>query len=229
METKILGAFGEYLIIPPHIIRQNVFRKPANLSFEEACFLEPLSCVVHGVKRADIRKGGAALVFGAGPIGLLHLLLLKSKGAKVSVCDPSPGRLRLAKKLGAWAAFKPRRTGLKKSAPSGMDYVFECTGRKEIWQDSVNYLARGGTAVLFGGLPSGVTVTFPAGRLHYDEIRITGSFHFTPEDVKEAYGLLCSGKINVKPLISGVFPLEQTEIAFKRLSRGEGIKYVIRP
>ena len=77
MHTKVLGAFAEYIILPSHVVRQNVFHKPENLSFEEAAFLEPLSCVVHSVEKLKIKKGDSALIFGAGPIGLLHLLLLK--------------------------------------------------------------------------------------------------------------------------------------------------------
>jgi threonine dehydrogenase-like Zn-dependent dehydrogenase len=50
MSTKILGAFAEYILLPPHIVRQNTFHKPKDLSFEEASFLEPLSCVVHSIK-----------------------------------------------------------------------------------------------------------------------------------------------------------------------------------
>ena len=101
MDTKVLGAFAEYILLPPHIVKQNVFYKPKNLSFEEAAFLEPLSCVVHGMKSIDIKKGDNALVIGAGPIGLLHLLLLKEKGAVVAVTDKHKKKLKIAKKLGA--------------------------------------------------------------------------------------------------------------------------------
>jgi L-iditol 2-dehydrogenase len=100
MHTKVLGAFAEYIILPSHVVRQNVFNKPRNLSFEEAAFLEPLSCVVHSVEKLRIKKGDSALIFGAGPIGLLHLLLLKRKGAKVAVMDIKNERLKIAKRLG---------------------------------------------------------------------------------------------------------------------------------
>jgi len=105
MHTKVLGAFAEYIILPSHVVRQNVFHKPKNLSFEEAAFLEPLSCVVHSVEKLKIKKGDSALIFGAGPIGLLHLLLLKRKGAKVAVADMRNERLKVAKRLGAYFVF----------------------------------------------------------------------------------------------------------------------------
>src|SRR4030042_6485468 len=67
----------------------------------------------------------------------------------------------------------------------GFDYVFECTGMSEVWEKSVNYVRKGGTVILFGGCKSGTTVTYDTGRLHYDEITLKGTFHYTPSDVKK--------------------------------------------
>jgi L-iditol 2-dehydrogenase len=263
MDTKVLGAFAEYILLPPHIVKQNVFHKPKNITFEEAAFLEPLSCVVHGMESLAIKKGDNALVIGAGPIGLLHLLLLKEKGAAVDVIDKHNRKLKIAKELGADfvfssdIAYSPTPTPLpskeghnKDKVPSplvgegkgegffiikkftnniGFDYIFECTGKPEVWEASVNYVRRGGTVILFGGCKSGTTVTYDTGRLHYDEITLKGVFHFTPADVKKAYKLLCEGRLNVSRLISGSYQLNQIQKAFDKLSKGIGIKYAIIP
>jgi L-iditol 2-dehydrogenase len=243
MDTKVLGAFAEYILLPPGIVGQNVFHKPKNITFEEAAFLEPLSCVVHGMERLDIKKGDCALVIGSGPIGLLHLLLLKEKGAKVTVIDKHNKKLATAKNLGADFAF---RTDIKYSpspAPRslkggsykkittgiGFDYIFECTGKPDVWKASINYVRRGGTVILFGGCKPGTKVTFDAGKLHYDEITLKGVFHFTPADVKKAYKMLCEGRINVSRLVSGSYPLNQIQKAFDKLAKGTGIKYAIIP
>ncbi len=230
MQTKVLGAFGQYILLPKHIVKENAFKKPKHMSNEEACFLEPLSCVVHGVSGLPLKKGERALVMGAGPIGLLHLLLLKSKGARVAVCALENKRLALAKKIGADAAFRPEALSknLQKFAPKGVDYVMECTGRKEVWEASVDYLRRGGTAVLFGGLKKGTTVTYLSEKIHYGQLTLKGSFHFRPEDVREAFRLLAKKKIDVRPLISGSFPLKDIEKPFQKLAAGKGIKYVIK-
>ncbi len=232
MDEKVLGAFAEYILLPNHIVKQNIFHKPKNLSFEEAAFLEPLSCVVHGMRDLKIKKGDKALVIGAGPIGLLQLLLLKNKGADVIITGLEWKRLSLAKKLAATMAVTPDKIEIavkKFSNGLGVDYVFECTGQPHVWQQSVDYVRRGGTVILFGGCKSGTTVTYDTGRLHYDEITLRGVFHFTPADVKEAYNLLKTGKIRVSKLISGKYPLKDTEKAFLRLKKGEGIKYAIIP
>ena len=232
IDTKVLGAFAEYILLPPHIVKQNVFHKPENLTFEEAAFLEPLSCVVHGIESLDIKNSVHALIIGAGSIGLLHLLLLKEKGVTVTVTDKHNNKLRIAKKLGADFVFKPEKIENKiKSITNGIgfDYVFECTGMPEVWEKSVNYVRKGGTVILFGGCKSGTTVTYDTGRLHYDEITLKGTFHYTPTDVKKSYKLLCEGKLGVSRLISGSYPLKQTQKAFNRLIKGVGIKYAIIP
>jgi L-iditol 2-dehydrogenase len=270
MDTKVLGAFAEYIILPSHIVKQNVFHKPKNITFEEAAFLEPLSCVVHGLEPLGIKKGDNALVIGAGPIGLLHLLLLKEKGVIVSITDKHINKLKVAKKLGADFVVKPKITDSPSPTPLpsrergthpcthlkrgdvpsplvgegkgegdvrinkfinniGFDYIFECTGKPEVWELSINYVRRGGTVILFGGCPTGTRVTYDTGRLHYDEITLKGAFHYTPSDVKKAYEILSSRRLKISGLISGKYSLKNIQKAFDKLSKGEGIKYAIIP
>jgi L-iditol 2-dehydrogenase len=231
MNTKVLGSFAEYILLPSHIVKQNLFHKPANLSFEEAALLEPLSCVVHGMHGLNIKKGDKVLIIGTGPIGLLHLCLAKLKGAEVIITGLEHERLELAKNLGADVTVLP--SGLISAIDEftdglGMDFVFECTGQIDVWETSVNYVRRGGTVILFGGVKKGTIVTYDTYRLHYDEITLKGVFHFTPHDVKVAYNLL-KDTLNLSPLISGSYPLKDLNLALNRLSKGEGIKYAIIP
>lgn len=232
MSTKVMGAFAEYIVLPRHVVRQNVFRKPEGLGFKEAAFLEPLACVVHGMEPFQIGKKDVVFIIGAGPIGLLHLVLAKAKGAKVLITGLEEERLKIAKALGADRAVEPTQT-IKSvrdlTGGVGVDYVFECTGQPGIWEASVEYIRRGGTVVLFGGCRGGTTVRYKADRLHYDEITLKGTFHFTPDDVKKSYKLLKEKKINVTKLISGTYPLQSIADVFAKLVRGEGIKYAITP
>jgi L-iditol 2-dehydrogenase len=222
MGTKAMGAFGEYLLLPGHVVRRNVFKKPPGLSFREAALIEPLSCVVHGIGPLGIKPGDTALVIGAGPIGLLHVVLLRERKAAVAVTDINAVRLKAARDLGA-GTFDAGR------APMGFDHVFECTGKPEVWESAVGLLRRGGTLTLFGGCPGGTSVTYDTYRLHYDEITLRGVFHYTPSDVRRAYGLLAGGELKLSGMISGDYRLEELEKAFMELSRGRGIKYAIIP
>jgi len=232
MHTKILGAFAEQIIIPQHIVMQNLLHKPPQLSFSEAAFLEPLACVVHGMRGLNIKKGDSVLIIGTGSIGLLHLLLAKLKGARVMITGLERERLETARHLGADKITLPAQLVENiaiLTAGLGFDYVFECTGQVTVWEDAVNYTRRGGTVILFGGCKQGTVASYNTYRIHYDEITLKGIFHFTPADVKESYKLLSDGMINVTSLISGNYPLEKIHEPFEKLSRGEGIKYAIMP
>ncbi len=231
MKTKVLGAYAEYLLIPRHIVKENLFIKPEGLSFEYAALLEPLSCVVHPYNRFLISEVENALVIGAGAIGLLHTALLRSKGIYTVVADRNIERLKVAEQIGASKATSPERLDqtLKEVTDGfGFDLVVECTGQVQVWEETLRFVRRGATVILFGGCPSGTAVRYPTDRLHYDELTVIGSFHYSPKDVKEARDLLITNSLNLSPLISGTYNLSEISQVFKRLSEGEGIKYVIK-
>ncbi len=235
METKVLGAFAEQILLPAHIVARNVFTKPDHLTFEEAAFLEPLSCVVYGETLQPIRRGETVLIIGSGPIGLLFLLLARARGAgRVIVTGRRPARLELARALGADVVVDVARDDAlplvrELTEGRGADQVIECTGLPEVWEATPSFVRKGGRILLFGGCPAGTRVSFDTYRLHYDEITLQGAFHFTPAAVAEARELLVSGAIDVSALISGRFALPDVEKALLALQRGEGIKYALLP
>jgi L-iditol 2-dehydrogenase len=232
MKKKVLGSFAEYMLLPSHIVRQNLFLKPGNLSFETAALLEPLSCVVHPYSRINMNSVDTALIIGAGPIGLLHLTYLKTKGIKVMVSDFFDHRMQLALNMGADAAFAPAdvQEFLNRETDNlGADLVIECTGQISVWENAANYIRRGGTLILFSGCPAGTAVTYDSHRLHYDEITLMGSFHYTPVDVRTARTILTEENIDLRMIISGEFPLQEIERVFALLQEGRGIKYALKP
>ena len=111
----------------------------------------------------------------------------------------------------------------------GVDLVIECTGKKNVWENTVHYVRRGGTVILFGGCPAGTTVNYDSHRLHYDELTVSGSFHYTPKDVQTAYQKLAEESLDLSGLISGEFPLEDIRKAFALLKEGKGTKYALKP
>lgn len=232
MQTKVLGAFSEYLLIPRNVVRQNLFHKPESLSFQEAALLEPLSCVVHPynkwIKDGDTKT---ALIIGTGAIGIMHLAYLKMKGTRTFATDISEQRLSLASRIGAETTRPDEVMDLimQRTDGMGVDLVVECTGKEEVWQKSIDYLRKGGTVILFGGCPQGSRVSYSTHRLHYDEMRLLGSFHYTPQDVRYTYKLLTDKRLDLSFIISGEFGLRDIGEVFRLLKSGEGIKYVIRP
>lgn len=228
-KDMMLGAFSEFVLVKSRVVRLNMFHKPEGVEFEEAAFLEPLSCIVHGINVLSPSKGERVLIIGTGPVGLLFLQVLKIMGLIVAVSGRNREKLNLAQRLGADMVFGTDENPLDFTDGFGYDYVVECTGQKEVWTKAVDLVRRGGTVLLFGGLKSGTEVCYDAGRLHYDEITLKGAFHYKPDDVKQAANLISSKRLKLKELISGSFALEEIPVAFEKLSKGEGIKYLIKP
>lgn len=228
-KEMMIGAFAEYIVVKSRVARQNMFLKPEEVEFYEAAFLEPLSCVIHGVKSLLPLKDEKVLIIGTGPVGLLFLQVLKIMGIKVAIMGRNKDKLAVAEKLGADKVYFSKENPLDYTDGFGYDKVVECTGQKEIWLKSIDFVRKGGTVLLFGGLKAGTEVCYDAARIHYDEITLKGAFHYNPEDVKEAANLIQTKRLKLKELITDKFPLSEISVVFEKLSRGEGIKYLIEP
>jgi L-iditol 2-dehydrogenase len=232
MREKVLGAFAQYLCIPAPVARQNLYPRPATLSAEHATLLEPLACVVHGLERLDWRGVDRVLVLGLGSMGLLFAQLLPhyTSAERAGAGRRQPG-LDVARRFGLGPVWDVREQPLAEqlSPAERFDGVIECTGRLEGWQEAFDRTAPGGQVLLFGGLPRGTVFPVDSYRQHYEEIRVLGSFHFSPSDVARARDHLLSGGLELDPLISGCLPLAQLPEALRRLERGEGMQYAIDP
>jgi len=237
MSTKILGAYADYISVPKHIVERNAFRKPASVSYEAAAFLEPLACVVHAQSMLRRQADDTIAVIGDGGFGILHALVARASGARAVLVGRRRERLALARRLGIRDTIDARATPdvaaemRLLTSGRGADGVIESTGSPEIWETAPDYARRGGTLVLFGGLPAGTRVAYDASRLHYDEIALLSPFHFTPRAVRAAYELLVSHAVDVEPLISERYSLARLADAFAALEMGSGLdlKYAIAP
>jgi L-iditol 2-dehydrogenase len=236
METKILGAYAEFVAVPEHIVARNAFRKPAAMSYEAAAFLEPLACVLHAQQGAAPRAGDVVAIVGDGGFGILHALVAQTAGARAVLIGRREARLALARSLGVSATLDARSADVAHevaalTAGRGADIVVESTGAAEVWEAAPQYVRRGGTLVLFGGLPAGTRVTFDAARLHYDEIVVRSPFHFTPRAVRAAFELLARRAFDVEALVSRRFSLDRLGEAMASLDAGDGfsLKYAIEP
>lgn len=223
MATKVLGTYAEFLLIPERIARTNVFPKPKRLSFELAALLEPLACVAQGIERADLKADMDVLVIGPGAIGLMFVAALKHIGVRdVTLAGRNPARLAVGEQLGA------RPTNLD-GAAGEYDLVIECTGNVEVWEQSIEFVRRGGILVLFGGCKAGTEVRFNTQRLHYDDLTVISPFHFGTRAVRTARNWLMHPDFDLSPLFSGNRELSEGEAVFRDLEAGKGIKYVFHP
>jgi L-iditol 2-dehydrogenase len=229
-----LGAYADYIRLPAHVVARNLFKKPPALSYIEAAFLEPFSCIVHGwnmLQRANAQspKPAKVAIIGAGSIGLLHLVYAHHFGIPATVFARQEARLDLAAKLGASETVIADFDSLPATLTASFPAVIESGGTPESWQEAVRLAAPGGRILFFSGLPKGSHVPIDATRVHYEELTLLGSFHFTPADVRDARDLLVTGVVPARDLISGVLPLSSLAEAFEQLDSRAGFKYALIP
>jgi L-iditol 2-dehydrogenase len=211
------GAYAELLVVPERIARVNLLPVPDGLAPEVAALVEPLACCLHGVERADIRGGETVAVLGAGPIGLMLCACLADAGARPVVGGGRPERRALVPEFGG-------RSG----TGEGADIVIEAAGTTPAWGQALGLVRKGGTVVLFGGLPVGEQVPFDAYRLHYDELTVRGAFHHTPQTVRAALAFLASGAYPWRRLLTHEVGLEGVAALFTDPPR-DYLKAVVRP
>src|ERR1700720_589524 len=106
------GGFGEYVRAMPWIVERGMIALPADVSFEEATFVEPVNTCLKAVRKARVAKDETVLVIGQGPLVMLLLLLEKYEGAEVFARDPGAGRRAASKRFGAKESFDPGATNL---------------------------------------------------------------------------------------------------------------------
>jgi D-arabinitol dehydrogenase (NADP+) len=206
------GGFAEYIAAP----EGNVF-PIGDLLFPEAALVEPLACVVWGLKRLAIQPGDSALIMGAGPMGCLLAQAVQQAGATtVAVTDIAPQRLKLAQQLGADHALindESLATQLATIAPEGFDIVADATGLPTVLEQSIQFARPRGKIWVFGVCPPDAKVSFVPYEIFRKDLSIIGSFAVN-RTFSESIALIQSGAIDVKPLISHQLPLDEFASGF---------------
>lgn len=231
-EDMAFGAFAQYVRLPPRVVEHNVLPRPAGMAAEYAAFLEPVSCVVHGLQRIDWRGVDRALVLGLGSMGLLFCQLLpRFTNASIVAMGRNSKRLGIARTYGL-----ERVLDVEQGPPdeqladdSGFDCVIECTGREDGWRSAFDVVLPGGQVLFFGGLPKGAAFALDTYKMHYEELRLLGAFHFGPPDVRHAADLLKLGELHIGDLLSDKMGLRDLDLALRQMEAGAGIKYAIDP
>ncbi|XP_071644868.1 sorbitol dehydrogenase isoform X3 [Temnothorax longispinosus] len=211
------------------------FKLPDHVSLEEGALLEPLSVAVHTCKRAEIGINSKVLILGAGPIGLMTLLVAKAMGAnKIVITDMVQSRLNVAKKLGADGTYLVQNNRSEEDTVADIHAIFEgepnrtidACGAQATIRLAILATETGGVMVLVGlGTPE---VQIPLINALTREVDIRGVFRYA-NDYNDALNLVASGKINVNPLITHNYKIEEAKQAFEtsRTGAGGAIKVMI--
>lgn len=210
------------------------YKLPDNVTFEEGALIEPLSVGIHACRRAGISLGQKVLICGAGPIGLVSLIVAKAMGAaSVIITDLFENRLQKAKELGADYILQIKRgesaqdTAKRITETLGVmpDRTIECTGAQSAIQAGIYATKSGGCLLLVGLGPENVTV--PLVNAAVREVDIKGVFRYC-NTWPTAISMLASGQVNVKPLVTHRFPMEKSLEAFECTRDSKGIKVMLK-
>jgi D-arabinitol dehydrogenase (NADP+) len=213
------GGMEEYVIVP-----ERAAFNIGELPFEIGAFMEPLSCVVHGVERAHIGLADHVAIFGAGPIGNLMIQMARIQGAaQITVLEINTGRAELASELGAdrvVASFDELQT-------DAFDIVIDATGAIPVMNRTIDYVRKGGTVLLFGVPPSGRNLEMEGFKIFQKGLTMMSSFTSVRNSF-QAVDLLQSGQVRVDSLISHRLPLDEMPRALELIeSRDPAVKKVI--
>jgi L-iditol 2-dehydrogenase len=229
------GGFSEYLRVPHLNVDRGVFRLPAEMSYDEATFIEPLACVVRGQRTANLKAGQTVLIIGSGISGLLHLLLAKALGAgRIIATDINQYRLDAAKRFGAHAVLHATENIPEevRAANNGRkaDLVIVCTGALPAMKQALESVDSGGTVLFFASTDPGVTLPVPVDQFWRNSITLLPSYGNSPYDATVAIELIRSGRVLVKELVTHRLPLDKAQEGFQLVAgSGESIKVVLRP
>jgi L-iditol 2-dehydrogenase len=222
------GAFAERVRIPAGVVAGNLHRLPESLDDEAAAFLDPLASVLHGWNRLRA-PSGALLVYGAGALAFLWAAVARRHGLDVVIAGRRAGRAKLAGSFGA------RFLDLTSEGPEALvagaggppDIAVDCTGERVVWELLPELVRPGGQVLLFGGCAPGESVSFDAARLHYAEIALVGSFHYTPTEARAALDALAAREIDPRPLVAARGTLDDLPRFLDAQQRGEGVRYAV--
>jgi L-iditol 2-dehydrogenase len=230
------GGFAEFLRLPAINVDRGVFRLPDEVSFEDACFTEPLACVLRGQRMACLEPGQSVLVIGSGIAGLIHVQLAGRLGAALVIAvDISHHRLDEARRFGADATIHAEEdipASIRKLNDGHLaDLVVVCTGAPSALAQALQSVERGGTVLFFAAAEKDVTITIPVTELFYkNDITLTTSYAGSPADYATALELIRSKRFKFNEMITHRLSLAETGPGFQLVAAaGESIKVIIEP
>lgn len=221
-----LGGFSEYILIPNARINHSLYEVPQSISDKTACLIEPFTVGCRAARRSQPKAGENAVVFGCGTIGIAAAISLKWFGAaKVMLCDISDYRLSIAENLG----FEVCNTEKEDFALRAVEYFgkghsingiapdadifIDAAGKEDILN---MYMSLGKIESRFVSVAVNKSVrNLDLLHLTYSQKAIIGSGGYMPEDVRDVFGIMSSGKWDIESIITHEFPLEKIETAIK--------------
>ena len=226
-----MGGLSEYMLMTTHCLF-----KYHSVTPQEACLVEPLSCVVHSIETADVQLGDYVLIIGCGIMGQLHVQLAKRRGAVVIVSDVNQARVDLACEYGADYAINPAEEDLPAKV---LEYtrgrkaqvVFDTTPFPSVLKQAYECVSNVGKVILYSSIHpkpgEDKLVPIDAGWMHSWSIKTLGTANSNSRDFVRAATMVSEGILDMKPFVSGVYSESHVKDAFDKAIEGDSFRIVV--
>ena len=230
------GGFAQYVRVMDWVVDQGVERVPAGVSFDQACWVEPLNTCLKGVELSQLAPRDVVVVLGQGPIGLLFTMLVKRTGAQVFTSDTIAFRRELSEELGASAALDPREKRFEHVLQSatdgrGADAVIVATSAPGLVDQALRISRPGAKILLFAQTNSRERIELSGAAICVGERTLLGSYSADIDLQAESARLVFDHELPLERLISHRMPLNDIQRAFSIASRPDerSLKVVVHP
>jgi L-iditol 2-dehydrogenase len=228
------GGFAEYVRVMDWIVDQGTVRIPDGISFEQACFLEPVNTCMKGIERLQLVPSERVLVIGQGPIGIILSTLAKRSGATVVTSDLYPERLTMSRTFGLTNLIDASRADTVKSVREltegrGVDAAIVAVGGNSLIRTAMDAVRPGGRVLLFAQTVRGEAMIDPAA-ICVDEKTLLGSYSASVELQEDSVRFVMSREMDLERLISHRFSLSSSVEALNLAARPQpdSMKIVIQ-
>lgn len=221
------GGFAEYV----KVLKQNLNRVPEGVDFDEITLADPLAVAIHAIRLGPDPRGLNCVIFGAGPIGLLAAQVLAQMNARrVLLVDISASHLKVGKSLGTFETFliDPATDPFSHDLGGPFDLSLELAGGNAPTLDqAIHYSQRGGTILLISQRPGGSHFNYQ--HVLFKELKLIGCAGQNRRDFSEAIDWIGSRRIQIKPIISARFPLDEVQSAYDHCITRDALKVIVQP
>ena len=227
------GGFAELLALPGQCIARCLNLLPGGIDPVIASLSEPLACCINGQEMARISKGDTVLIYGAGPIGCLHVLLAELQGAeKIMVVEKLEDRISIVRRNTSVVAIGPdeilKDILSEETGGAGVDVILTATPDVIVDNRLQRLLAPGGRICVFSGpVSANYEGKFDIRSMHYRELTVSGSYGCSSRHNRMAVELLISGDINADWIITKRTTLANIHDALSYSQKRSGLKSVI--
>ncbi len=229
------GGFAEYVRVMDWIVRAGTVRIPEDVSYEQACFLEPVNTCLKGIERLAVEAGDTVLVIGQGPIGVILSALARRAGATVITSDLYPQRLRIAKELQLGETIDASQQDVvaevrKATEGRGADAAILAVGGNSLISTAMEAIRPGGNVMLFAQTVHGETKIDPAA-VCVDEKTLLGSYSASVDLQDDSVQFVMGKEMDLARLISHRFSLDESLAGLDLAAhpQPDSMKIVIQP